>query len=36
MTQAIWRYDTSGIDLNKDGKIDVADTLQSCFKDNTY
>ena len=36
MTQAIWKYDTSGIDLNKDGNIDLADTLQACFKDNTY
>jgi hypothetical protein len=36
MTQAIWKYDTSGIDLNKDGTIDIADTLQACFKDNTY
>ena len=36
MTQAVWKYDTSGIDLNKDGNIDLADTLQACFKDNTY
>ena len=36
MTQAIWKYDTSGIDLNKDGTIDIADTLPACFKDNTY
>jgi hypothetical protein len=36
MTQAVWRYDTSGIDLNKDGQIDLADTLATCFKDNTY
>jgi hypothetical protein len=36
MTQAVWKYDTSGIDLNKDGIIDIADTLQACFKDDTY
>lgn len=36
MTQAVWKYDTSGIDLNKDGQIDLPDTLASCFKDNTY
>lgn len=37
MTQAVWKYDTSGLDLNGDGKIDFADTVaQPCFKDNTY
>jgi hypothetical protein len=37
MTQAVWKYDTSGIDLNKDGIVDFADTtLQPCFKDNTF
>jgi hypothetical protein len=36
MTQAVWRYDTSGIDLNKDGQIDLPDTLEACYKDNTY
>jgi len=36
MTQAIWKYDTSGIDLNKDGVVDLTDNLQACVKDNTY
>jgi hypothetical protein len=37
MTQAVWKYDTSGFDLTGDGKIDFADTLlEPCFKDNTY
>ncbi|HVU54260.1 MAG TPA: hypothetical protein VHD83_04360 [Puia sp.] len=37
MTQAIWRYDTSGIDITGDGKIDLPDTIaQPCYKDNTY
>jgi len=37
MTQAIWKYDTSGFDLTGDGKIDYPDTLiQPCYKDNTY
>lgn len=37
LTQAVWKYDTSGLDLNGDGKIDYPDTVaQPCFKDNTY
>jgi len=37
MTQAVWKYDTSGFDLTGDGKIDYPDTIaQPCFKDNTY
>ena len=37
LTKAVWKYDTSGFDLNADGKIDYPDTLaQPCFKDNTY
>jgi len=37
ITQAPWKYDTAGIDLNKDGIIDVGDTtITACFKDNTY
>lgn len=32
-----WKYDTSGIDLNNDGQVDIGDTvLQPCVKDNTY
>ena len=37
MTQAVWKYDTSGFDLTGDGKIDYPDTVaQPCFKDNTF
>lgn len=40
ITQAAWKYDTSGIDLNKDGIIGPGDfgdaTVQACTKDNTY
>jgi hypothetical protein len=37
MTQAIWKYDTSGFDITGDNKIDYPDTVvQPCFKDNTY
>jgi hypothetical protein len=37
MTKAIWKYDTSGIDITGDNKIDYPDTVaQPCFKDNTY
>ena len=39
LTKAIWKFDTSGIDITRDGVIDEADntnTLQPCFKDNTY
>ena len=37
LTKATWKFDTAGVDLNRDGIIDQADeTLESCFKDNTY
>ena len=36
LKKAVWKYDTSGIDFNKDGNIDFADDLTACFKDNTY
>ena len=37
ITKSTWRYDTSGIDLNKDGIVDLGDTLfQPCTKDNIY
>lgn len=37
ITQSPWIFETSGLDLNKDGTIDYVDTtVTSCFKDNTY
>jgi hypothetical protein len=37
LTKSTWKFDTAGIDGNKDGKIDQEDnSLESCFKDNTY
>ena len=37
LTKAAWKFDTAGADLNKDGTIEQGDnTLQPCFKDNTY
>lgn len=37
MTQATWKYDTSGIDLNKDGIVDIGDTtVPLCEKEYTY
>jgi hypothetical protein len=40
ITQASWKYDTSGIDLDEDGKIDnndIPDTvLKSCEKDDVF
>ncbi|HEX9513647.1 MAG TPA: lipocalin family protein [Puia sp.] len=37
ITAASWKFDSAGIDLNKDGIIDVVDTtLLPCQKDNTY
>lgn len=41
ITQAAWRYDTSGIDLDKDGKIDNGDlsdtaNLKPCEKDDLF
>ena len=37
VTQSSWKYDTSGIDLNKDGIVDIGDTtVKPCVKDNIY
>jgi hypothetical protein len=38
ITEASWKFDSSGIDQNKDGIIDVVDTtsILPCQKDNTY
>lgn len=37
ITEASWKFDSAGVDQNKDGIIDVLDTtLLSCQKDNTY
>lgn len=40
ITQGSWKYDTSGIDLDQDGKIDnndIPDTvLKSCQKDDVF
>jgi len=37
MTQAVWKYDTSGFALAGGNKIEFPDTLiQPCVKDNTY
>jgi hypothetical protein len=37
ITVSAWKYDTSGVDLDKNGSIDFADTLlKPCQKDNTY
>jgi hypothetical protein len=37
ITQATWKYDTSGIDLNKDGIVDIGDTtVPVCEKEYTY
>lgn len=37
ITSSTWKYDTSGIDLNNDGQVDIGDTvLAPCVKDNTY
>jgi hypothetical protein len=37
ITQAAWKYDTSGIDLNSDGKVDLSDTLVApCDKDDLF
>jgi hypothetical protein len=37
ITQGAWKYDTAGIDLDKNGTIDYGDTtLKTCQKDNTY
>ena len=38
VTQASWKYDTSGIDLNKDGIVDVGgdSLIKACEKDDIY
>ena len=37
IVKAPWKYDASGVDLNKDGTIDIPDTTQKpCEIDNTY
>jgi len=37
VTKAAWKYDTAGIDLDRNGTIEIGDTtLQACYKDNTY
>ena len=37
LTKSTWKFDTAGVDLDKDGNIDQEDnSLEPCFKDNTY
>ncbi len=38
LTSAAWKYDTAGVDINKDGIIDLGDTaaLPSCERDDTF
>lgn len=37
LTKGTWKFDTSGIDLDKNGTIDQPDPiLEPCFKDNTF
>ena len=37
MTKSTWKFDTSGIDLDKNGTVDQEDPiLDPCFKDNTF
>ncbi len=37
ITKGTWRFDTSGIDLDKNGTVDQPDPiLEPCFKDNTF
>jgi hypothetical protein len=37
ITEGSWKFDSAGVDLNKDGIIDIVDTtLLPCQKDNTY
>ena len=37
VTQSSWKFDTAGIDLDRNGTIDIGDTtILSCYKDNTY
>lgn len=37
LTTGAWKYDTAGIDLDRNGTIDIGDTtITACYKDNTY
>ncbi|MBZ5858512.1 hypothetical protein [Flavihumibacter profundi] len=36
LTQKAWKIDKSGIDADKNGTIDIADTWKSCNLDNTF
>lgn len=37
LTTGAWKYDTAGIDLDRNGTIDIGDTtIKVCYKDNTY
>lgn len=37
ITSGVWKYDTSGIDFDKNGTIDYGDTtIAACYRDNTY
>ncbi|MBN9382801.1 MAG: lipocalin family protein [Chitinophagaceae bacterium] len=37
LTKGTWKFDTSGIDLDKNGTVDQPDPiLEPCFKDNTF
>ena len=37
LTKSTWKFDTAGVDLDKNGTIDQEDnSLEPCFKDNTY
>lgn len=37
LTQASWKFETAGIDVNKDGTIDtdLSSQINACYKDNT-
>src|SRR5258708_15680853 len=37
ITKAAWKLDVAGVDLNKDGTIDIVDTtIAACKRDNSY
>lgn len=37
ITSASWKYDTSGIDIDQNGTVDIGDTvLKPCFKDDIF
>ena len=36
ITSSAWKYDTVGLDLDRNGTIDYGDTVSACYKDNTY